>query len=182
MWGKAILMVKDREAGARFAELFSKAFSGKLPIPVKQANVPVPLSINTAILGQNMNRERGGGFSAAAGGWTGTKWFPEHDGLSGEVFFNYNLAERQGEFSEKDASEIAGDRASLEFVSLDRGPDETHATCKIALNYDRYAQRRITADSAKIELVSQRSLAVIAKQSAAFADVAAQNFGGTLYL
>src|SRR5262249_39813841 len=28
IWGKALLIVKDREAGARFVELFSKTFSG----------------------------------------------------------------------------------------------------------------------------------------------------------
>src|SRR6266852_3551323 len=28
-WGNAVLIVKDREAGARFVESFSKAFSGK---------------------------------------------------------------------------------------------------------------------------------------------------------
>jgi len=102
-WGKAVLIVRDGESGARFVEAFSKAFSGRVPTVVKRRPVPVPLTISTAILGQNMNRDRGGGFSAAAGGWTATKWLPEYDGLAGEIFFNYNLAERQGEFSEKDA-------------------------------------------------------------------------------
>jgi len=102
-WGKATLIVKDREAGGRFVELFSKAFAGKMPTPVKQAHVAGLLSINTAILGDNLNREHKGGFSGERGGWTATKWFLEHDGLSGEVFFNYNLADRHGEFSEKDA-------------------------------------------------------------------------------
>ena len=120
-WGKAVLIVKDREAGARFVELFSKAFSGKLPTPVNQAHVPKPLSINTAILGHNMDREREGGFSGAAGGWTATKWFPEHDGLSGEVFFNFNLDKRQGEFSEKDA-DYADDLVAIFASALRDGP------------------------------------------------------------
>jgi hypothetical protein len=120
-WGRALLIVKDREAGARLVELFSKAFSGKLPTPVNRGYVPVPLSINTAILGQNIDRERGGGFSAAAGGWAATKWFPEHDGLEGEVFFNYNLAERQGEFSEKDA-DYADDLAAIFASAFRDGP------------------------------------------------------------
>ena len=121
VWGKAVLIVNDREAGARFVELFSKAFSGKLPTPVNQAHVPKPLSINTAILGYNMDRERAGGFSGTAGGWTASKWFPEHDGLSGEVFFNFNLAKRQGEFSEKDA-EYADDLAAIFASALRDGP------------------------------------------------------------
>jgi hypothetical protein len=120
-WGKANLIVKDREAGARFVELFSKVFSGKLPKPVKRAHAPVPLSINTAILGQNINRARGGGFSVAAGGWTATKWFPERDGFEGEVFFNYNLAERQGEFGEKDA-DYADDLVAIFASALRDGP------------------------------------------------------------
>jgi len=102
-WGDAVLIVKDREAGARFVESFSKAFAGKVPTPVNLAHVPKPLSIKTAILGYNGNRAETGGFSGEGGGWTATKWFPEHDGRSGEVYFNYNLAKRHGEFSEKDA-------------------------------------------------------------------------------
>ena len=120
-WGKAVLIVKDREAGARFVELFGKAFSGKRPTHVNQAHVPKPLSINTAILGYNMERERDGGFSGTAGGWTATKWFPEHDGRSGEVFFNFNLDRRQGEFSEKDP-DYADDLAAIFTSALRDGP------------------------------------------------------------
>jgi hypothetical protein len=120
-WGKAVLIVKDREAGVRFVELFSKAFSGKLPTPVNQAHVPKPLSINTAILGSNMDRGSEGGFSGTAGGWTATKWFPEHDGESGEVYFNFNLVKRQGEFSEKDA-EYADALAAIFASALRDGP------------------------------------------------------------
>jgi hypothetical protein len=120
-WGKAILIVKDQEDGARFVELFSKVFSGKLPTPVKRGYLPVPLTINTAILGQSINRDRGGGFSGAPGGWTATKWFPEHDGLEGEVFFNYNLAARQGEFSEKDP-DYADDLVAIFASTLRDGP------------------------------------------------------------
>ena len=66
-WGKAVLIVKDREAGARFVELFSKASSGKLPASNNQPYVPKPLPINTAILGCNMDRGHEGGFSGTAG-------------------------------------------------------------------------------------------------------------------
>jgi hypothetical protein len=120
-WGKAVLIVKDRGAGARFVELFSKAFSGKLPTPVNQAHVPKPLSINTAILGANMDRGSEGGFSGTAGAWTATKWFPELDGESGEVYFNFNLAKRKGELSEKDA-EYADALAAIFASALRDGP------------------------------------------------------------
>jgi hypothetical protein len=121
VWGKAVLIAKDREAGARFVGLFSKAFSGKLPATKNQAYVPIPLSSNTAILGYKMDRGRDGGFSGAAGGWTATKWFPEHDGQSGEVFFNYDLVKRQGEFSEKDA-DYADDLVAIFASALRDGP------------------------------------------------------------
>jgi hypothetical protein len=120
-WGKAFLIVKDREAGARFVELFSKTFAGKLPKPVQQAYVPGPLSINTAILGHTIHREEQSGFSGEGGDWTATKWFPAHDGREGEVYFSYNLRARQGEFSEKDA-EYADDLVALFASALQDGP------------------------------------------------------------
>jgi hypothetical protein len=48
-WGKAVLIVKDREAGARFVEEFAGVFSGKLPTPLRQAREPVPLPINVSL-------------------------------------------------------------------------------------------------------------------------------------
>src|SRR5262249_52084224 len=93
----------------------------KLPTTVKRANVPGPLSIRTAILGHNMHREKQGGFSGEAGSWVATKWFPEHDGESGEVYFNYDLSGRKGEFSEKDA-EYADPLVALLASALRDGP------------------------------------------------------------
>src|SRR5262245_209608 len=120
-WGKATLIVKDREAGTRFVELFSKSFASKLPTATKRAYVPEPLSVRTAILGHDMQRDRQGGFSGAAGGWTATKWFPEHDGESGEVYFNYDLSKGEGEFSEKDA-EYADPLVAVFASALRDGP------------------------------------------------------------
>jgi hypothetical protein len=120
-WGKAVLVVKDREAGGRFVKLFSKSFSGMVPKAVEKPYMPKPLFISTAILGQNLAREAKGGFSGEGGGWTATKWFPEQDGRSGEVFFNYNLTKRQGEFSEKDA-DYADDLLAVFASALRDGP------------------------------------------------------------
>ncbi len=101
-WGDAILIVSDRETGARFVEAFGRAFSDEVPAPAKRAHVPRPLPIRTAVLGEDLNREVTGGFSGRGGGWAATKWFPEHDGREAEVYFNYSLTERRGEFAEKD--------------------------------------------------------------------------------
>jgi hypothetical protein len=120
-WGQAVISVNNREAGGRFIELFGKAFQGKVPKLLKQPQALEPLFINTAILGENQNRGEGGGFSDEGGGWTATKWFPENDGLSGEVFFNYNLNKRLGEFSEKD-SEYVDDLVAIFASALRDGP------------------------------------------------------------
>jgi hypothetical protein len=113
--------VKDRDAGARFVELASKAFSGEKPTPRKQPYVPVPLSIKTAVLGHNMDRTERGAFSGQGGGWTATKWFPAHDDRSAEVYFNYNLARREGEISEKEP-EYADDLVAVFTSALRDGP------------------------------------------------------------
>jgi hypothetical protein len=120
-WEQAVICVNNREAGGRFVELFAKAFQGKPSKLVKQPQALKPLFINTALLGENQNRGDGGGFSGKGGGWTATKWFPENDGLSGEVFFNYNLEKRQGEFSEKDA-DYADDLTAIFASALRDGP------------------------------------------------------------
>jgi len=130
-WGNAVLIVKDQEAGGRFVELFSRAFSGKLPKQVKRSHTPGPFAIKTAILGLDMHREVAGGFSGSGGGWIATKWFPDDDGQSGEVFFSYNLARRQGEFSEKDA-DYADDLAAV-FASALRDGSRPERTPEIVV-------------------------------------------------
>jgi hypothetical protein len=120
-WGRAVLAVRDREAGRRFVALFHKSFAGTMPKPRKQHHLPKPLFINTAALGEDLNRETQGGFSGKGGGWTATKWFPEHDDCSGEVYFNFNLGQRRGEFSEKDAG-YRDDLLALFASALRDGP------------------------------------------------------------
>lgn len=120
-WGRAALAVNDQEAGGRFVELFGKSFPGVMPAPVKRSPWVGSLFVHTAILGEDLKRESGGGFSGERGGWTATKWFPEYDGCSGEVFFNYNLEKRQGEFSEKDA-DYADDLLAVFSAVLRDGP------------------------------------------------------------
>jgi hypothetical protein len=120
-WGKAMLIVKDKIAGGRFLSLFGRSFLGRVPPTKDRPYEPQPLMINTAVLGENLHRDAHGGFSGEQGGWTATKWFPEFDGRSGEIFFNYNFAERRGEFSEKDA-EYADDLLAVFSGALRDGP------------------------------------------------------------
>jgi hypothetical protein len=123
-WGQAVISVGNREVGGRFVELFGKAFGGKLPKPAEHPWALEPLFINTVILGENQKRQEGGGFSDSEGGWTATKWFPETDRRYGEVFLNYNLEKRLGEFREKDA-EYADDLVAIFASALrDGSPSE----------------------------------------------------------
>jgi hypothetical protein len=120
-WGEAVLIVKDQDAGSHFVELFAKSFLGKLPAAVKRVHVPEPLRIKTAILGQNMHREAKGGFSGKKGGWMAIKWFLELYGFSGEVYFNFDLSNMEGEFSEKDP-DYADDLLAILASALRDGP------------------------------------------------------------
>ena len=125
--GQAVLMVADRETGARLLELFADAFRTDLP-RVRWPQTPLqPLSAFTVVLGEGLMRdpEGEGGFTIVlpdaagpprsnvqdepagidpheGGGWTATKWTPERDGHDAHVFFNFNLHQRRGEFLEKD--------------------------------------------------------------------------------
>lgn len=107
-WGKALLAVPSREAGAKFVSLFGQAFHAPAPKPRPGGLPPEPLRLGTAVLGVNQRRAEGGGFHGTGDGWTATKWFPTADGHEAEVFFNYNLDARTGEFSEKDSGYRGG--------------------------------------------------------------------------
>ena len=120
-WGRALLVVKDRVTGTRLLRLFAQAFHGTTPTTVNRPFVPVPLFVNTAVIGENLTRELTGGFNARQGGWTATKWFPQLDGLDAEVYFNFNLAQQEGEFSEKDA-DYADDLVAIFATTLRDGP------------------------------------------------------------
>lgn len=101
-WGKAVLAVPDRRAGEQFIRIFAKAFHAKPPRGRPSVMSLEPLVMATAILGENLKQHPNGGFDGTGEGWTATKWFPQQFGLEAEVFFNYNLQTKEGEFSEKD--------------------------------------------------------------------------------
>jgi len=107
-WGKAFIVVSDHKAGEQFVASLARAFHDDVP-PMPTIRTPIePLEISTAILGEDLQRGASddstvsGGYSGVGGGWTATKWFPAHEGKEAEVFFNYSLSKKMGEFSEKD--------------------------------------------------------------------------------
>lgn len=116
-FGKAQLSVASAEAGAAFTSAFDAQFGGTAG---KRKVHQGPLEMSVAVLGQNMVRERHGGFRGGRfGKWTATKLFPELDGRQGEVFFNYSLEDKTAELTEKDA-DYADDLAFV-FGSAFRG-------------------------------------------------------------
>ena len=100
-FGKAQLSVANPEAGAAFTSAFDAQFGGKAG---KLKAHKGPLEMGVAVLGQDLVRERHGGFRGGRfGKWTATKLFPELDGRQGEVFFNYSVEDKTAELTEKDA-------------------------------------------------------------------------------
>jgi hypothetical protein len=101
-WGEAIVAVSEAQAGGRFVDAFAKAFQQTVP-PSHGNKPPGRLNANTAVLGSNLKPDRQGGFREQNGTWTATKWFFGEESGEAEVFFNYSVAEKKAEFSEKDA-------------------------------------------------------------------------------
>ena len=119
-WGEATIVASDRAEGQKLLDCLGTAFNEKVPTaresqPLEQWN------FNTAVLGEGLNRETGGGFSGQGGTWSATKWFLERDGFSAEVYFNYNLQDNKGEFSEKDP-EYREDLLAVLAIVLRDGP------------------------------------------------------------
>lgn len=100
-FGKAALSVENGESADCLVNLLASDFGVDAP-PPRTGPVTGPLEINTAVLGQAVARGKKGGFSGK-GNWVATKLFFERDESDAEVFFNFDLASRRGEFSEKDA-------------------------------------------------------------------------------
>lgn len=99
-FGKAVISVTSHEAGSGFVDAFARAFGLKSPAAAAKGTLE-PLMLATAELGSGLGREAGGGFSNG-GTWTATKWFASLDGEEGEVFFDYDLTGKRGEFAQKD--------------------------------------------------------------------------------
>jgi hypothetical protein len=114
-FGKGIIVVPDRDAGAGFLQRFGAAFKTSAP-PPRTATPLQATPFSIAILGTSM-RQRGG----VSQTWSATKWFLQDEGLEAEVFFNYDLDGKVGEFAEKD-EEYRTDVLAALAVHLRDGP------------------------------------------------------------
>ena len=101
-FGKVMLTAPDGATGKRLVATFARVFHGK--IPAERTATPIePKPTSAAFLAIDAQKSQGGGgFAGAGGGWYATKLFLQKSGIEAEVFFNFSLHDRTGEFSEKD--------------------------------------------------------------------------------
>jgi hypothetical protein len=119
MFSKMQLVPTTAAAGARVVAAFATQFHVELP-PVSAGGKLAPLQLPMAVLGVNSGHDSG--FSGE-GTWTAAKWFCSTDTVdSAELFFNYSLADRRGELSEKDADYDADIATCLAIALRDGAP------------------------------------------------------------
>jgi len=117
-FGKAIWSVPDPNMGADLVRVFAQVFDGKVPPPAQQQLLhPQPFSLVS--LGDALGRDDSG-FSGA-GTWHANKLFLQRPGIEAELFFNFDLAEKVGEFAQKD-SEYTSDLLTFMARELRDGP------------------------------------------------------------
>lgn len=99
----ATLSTGSSAAGEALALAYAKAFQSAVPKAGAAAKGPGVLKVSSVNLGDDVKRSEGGGFGGSGGGWTASKWTIERAEHAAEVFFNFNVAEKKGEWSQKDA-------------------------------------------------------------------------------
>src|SRR5262249_18459924 len=99
-FGDGILVAPNRGDADRFLAQFGKAFHQ--PVPTHPRHSGGALNMRLAVLGRNVERSPGGGYGGK-GDWVATKLFPQKERLEGEVFFNFSIGSKRGEFAEKDS-------------------------------------------------------------------------------
>jgi hypothetical protein len=101
-WNEGLLgvAVADDASGADLVQLVAESFHQ--PLPEKRTGRPAGvIRFSVAVLGTARTQQAGGGFVAAPpGDWTTTRLFIDVDGYAAQVYFNYNVREKRGEFSE----------------------------------------------------------------------------------
>lgn len=98
-FGDFVLATADR---ARFVASLAKGFGQEVPAAARAERKGKPIRARLVVLGRNQKQMPGGGYGDG-GTATATKLFFESGGADAEVFFNFDVAGKSGEFSEKDA-------------------------------------------------------------------------------
>lgn len=98
-FGECVLATADR---ARFVASLAKAFGQSVPEAAMSARKGKPLRMRIVVLGRNQQRMAGGSYGDG-GTATAAKLFFEARGADAEVFFDFDVPKKSGEWSEKDA-------------------------------------------------------------------------------
>ena len=98
-FGEGVLATSDR---ARFVASLAKGFGTAGAGDGAAARPGKPMQLRLVVLGRNQARLPGGGYGDG-GTATATKLFFSSGATEAEVFFNFDVAKKSGEFSEKDA-------------------------------------------------------------------------------
>ena len=100
-FGKLMFAPTTREAGARVVDRLGKVLRTSAPPPTS-GGVLQAVKVPIAVLGHGIGKLDNG--LGGSGTWDATKLFCSSAGIdSAELFFNLSIADKQGEFSEKDA-------------------------------------------------------------------------------
>jgi hypothetical protein len=90
-------------ARPRFVASLARAFGQSVPKAAGASRAAKPMKVRLVVLGQDVAAQPGGGYGGQGTAVATKLFFVGDDSADAEVFFNFNLAARTGEFSEKDA-------------------------------------------------------------------------------
>jgi hypothetical protein len=106
-WGEGRLWAHGSADGAALLEAFKEAFPTEESVEA-DPGATGPLAASTVVLGRGLQRQKDR--FAGKGTWTATKWtFDEAE----ELFVNWSMPEKRGEFAEKDDVFRPGLRAAF---------------------------------------------------------------------
>ena len=118
-------LAAGREQGERVVAELARALHTQAPPTAPSGKAPElrPLAMVASQLGPESRRNSDGSFSGA-GTWRATKWTSERGNHAAEIYFNYSLAEKRAELSEKDSNYNSDIVADLALALRDGGLDE----------------------------------------------------------
>lgn len=101
--GRAMFRTADRDTGNAFLTAFASGFQ----MPVPPALPPKPLTLElfpTTTIGTSLQHAAAGSGVVLGGGgsWTSMRWAVSTPRFQADVFFNFDMTSRRGEFVEKD--------------------------------------------------------------------------------
>lgn len=119
-FGDVLLYVSSPSEGQKLVTEVARTFHGKEPPAHPAATLPAPVPIRAVFLAMGVERKEAG-FGGSGGGYYATKLFLQRRGLEAEVFFNFSLVAKRGQFAEKDA-DYADDMVAFLAGALRDGP------------------------------------------------------------